>query len=279
MLRELRRFAVPYVCAPTRHLEKLDLSPFGMRVPSSMRFDPQRLRSSAFLERLETLDALTFGPRGMAMPRWVFYDCSEMPSAIIGLAVRGAMLREEYLHPFRLADPRREWVPVTIHILVPTLEPGVFFEHNLGSIGRGLAPRGRGGLGTATKALGARIYGAKEIVGAAQWDSPATAVHVKFGPVRLETAYTPAHSYPASFTYRHPTDEATLERVLDAEPPPGPAATRNVAADDEVAMRALQRRIERGAVVTLAGPPQQRRGRRVVPVHVAPGPARARSNR
>ena len=104
------------------------------------------------------------------------------------------------------------------------------------------------------------------------WDSPATAVHVKFGPVRLETAYTPAHSYPASFTCRHPCDDATLERVLSAELAEVPRVSRWIAADDEGALRALQRRIERGAVVELAGPPVMRRGRRVVPVHIAPRP-------
>lgn len=267
--RDLLRTLTPFVVAPARHLPLLDLAPFGLPIPRSLIFDPQRLRSTPFLERLETLDALTFGPRGMAMPRWVFYDCSEMPSAIVGLAARGDALLDEYLHPFRLGDAKRGWVPVAIHILVPTLEPGVFFEHNLGSIGRGLAPRGRGGVGTLTKAIGARVYRAREIVGAAQWDSPATAVHVKFGPVRLETAYTPAHSYAASFTYRHPTDLATLERVIAGEEPPLPKRTRWIAADDERALKALHVLIERGRSVELAGPPVHRRGRRFVPVHDA----------
>ena len=272
--RDLLRTLTPFVVAPARHLPMLDLAPFGLKIPRALVLDPQRLRSSPWLERLETLDALTFGPRGMAMPRWVFYDCSEMPSAIVGLAARGSALLDEYRHPFRLSDPRREWVPVSIHILVPTLEPGVFFEHNLGSIGRGLAPRGRAGVGTLTKAIGARVYRAREIVGAAQWDSPATAVHVKFGPVRLETAYTPAHTYAASFTYRHPTDTATLERVLAGDDAPLPRRTRWVAADDDRALRSLQGMIERGRAIELAGPPVQRRGRRTVPVHVGDRQAR-----
>ena len=33
---------------------------------------------------LEQLDALTFGPEGMPMPLWVFYNASELPGGIVG---------------------------------------------------------------------------------------------------------------------------------------------------------------------------------------------------
>jgi hypothetical protein len=78
-------------------------------------------------------------------------------------------------------------------------------------------------------------------------------MHLQFGPLELLTAYTPAHSYPRTLTYRHATDLDTLARVARGVAPPEQGATGRVRVTDG-ALRSLQRRIERGrARFVLAG--------------------------
>ena len=68
----------PYIVAPSFTLDSLELEPFGL--PVTARIDPLKLSSTPFLDRLERLDSLTFGPEGLPMPRWVFFDCAELPA-------------------------------------------------------------------------------------------------------------------------------------------------------------------------------------------------------
>ena len=63
----------------------LDTSPFG--VDLRWFIDPTVTRSAVFLDLLQRLDALTFGPEGMPMDKWVFYDCAELPGFIYGFAM------------------------------------------------------------------------------------------------------------------------------------------------------------------------------------------------
>jgi hypothetical protein len=143
---------------------------------------------------------------------------------------------------FGVAPRDRVWIPVTLHVAIPTVHPGEFFEHNVGSLGHEL---GIAGLGTFTKALGCRLLRTRTLVGAAQWTGKALGMHLRFGPLELLTAYTPAHSYPRTLTYRHATDLETLTRVVRGKDPPPMASTRRVRIEDS-SLRALQRRIERG---------------------------------
>jgi hypothetical protein len=239
-LQKALEICQPYVVAPRSHWEALDLSPMGLSVRDKLRIDPTRLASEAFITWIERLDAQTFGPQAMAMPRWVFYDCSEWPSCLFGLAVRpehiSPMLREVY----GVAQRDKVWVPLTLHVAIPTVIPGEFFEHNVGSLGHELGIRG---LGTFTKALGCKVLRAQSLVGAAQWTGKALGMHLRFGPLELLTAYTPAHSYARTLTYRHRTDDETLARVLRGDEPPPFEGTKRVAVDDR-GLRRLQRKIE-----------------------------------
>jgi hypothetical protein len=249
-LRAALRFCRPYIVAPRSHWDDLDLAPLGVLVPESLRFDPTRLSSERFITWIERLDAQTFGPQAMAMPRWVFYDCSEWPSALFGLAARPADISPALREVFGVAPADRVWVPVTLHVAIPTVHPGEFFEHNVGSLGHEI---GIGGLGTFTKALGCRLLRARSLVGAAQWTGKALGMHLRFGPLELITAYTPAHSYPRTLTYRHATDLETLTRVARGLPAPELEPTRKIRIDEK-SLRTLQRRIEKGnAEFVLAG--------------------------
>ena len=78
----LLRDLVPYVVATPDNLARLDLAPFGLAVPDEGRIDPLHTRSETFLTLLSRLDAITFGPEGMPMARWLFVDGSELPGGI-----------------------------------------------------------------------------------------------------------------------------------------------------------------------------------------------------
>ena len=249
-LRAALRFCRPYVVAPRSHWGDLDLEPLGVRVPEALRLDPTRLSTERFITWIERLDAQTFGPQAMAMPRWVFYDCSEWPSALFGLAARPSDISASLREVFGVAPADRVWVPITLHVAIPTVHPGEFFEHNVGSLGHEI---GIGGLGTFTKALGCRLLRARTLVGAAQWTGKALGMHLRFGPLELLTAYTPAHSYVRTLTYRHATDLETLTRVARGLPPPEIDATKKIRIED-ASLKSLQRRIEKDdSRIVLAG--------------------------
>ncbi len=253
----------PYIVAPRSHWDDLDCRPLGVAVPAALRIDPTRLASERFLTWIEQLDAQTFGPQAMAMPRWVFYDCCEWPSALFGLATRPANISAQLRETFGVGPGDRVWVPITLHVAIPTVHPGEFFEHNVGSLGEQIGVQG---LGTFTKALGCRVLRARTLVGAAQWTGRALGMHLRFGPLDVLTAYTPAHSYPRTLTYRHATDVETLQRVARGDEPSSPDAAFRVKLDDD-GLRRLQRRIERGDTqYSLAGRPIERRNGLFAPI-------------
>jgi hypothetical protein len=256
----------PFVVAPREHLCHLDLEPLGVPVPAALRIDPTRLAAQPFLTWIERLDAFTFGPQAMAMPRWVFYDCAEWPSALFGLAARPGAVSPTLRERYEVAPRDRAWVPVSLHVAIPTVAPGEFFEHNVGSLGRELGLRG---LGTFTKALGCALLRARTLVGAAQWTGKALGMHRRFGPLELRTVFTPAHSYPRTLTYRHGTDPATLRRVLEAREPAEVPCTTWVRVEDR-ALVGLQRKLERGARCWLAGPLKEGPRGLCAPVGIVP---------
>lgn len=266
--RDALKICRPFVVAPRAHWEDLDLCPFGVEVPASLRIDPTRLAAQRFLTWIERLDAQTFGPQAMAMPRWVFYDCAEWPSALFGLAAKASDVSPMMRELFQVAPRERAWVPLSLHVAIPTVRAGEFFEHNVGSLGREAKLKG---LGTFTKALGCRLLRAKSLVGAAQWTGKALGMHRRFGPLELLTAFTPAHSYPRTLTYRHATDAATLSRVLADEPEDPVEATHHVRVD-EAGLLGLQRRIERGVHCVLAGALVERPRGLYAPVRVGVHP-------
>ncbi|MBK6530246.1 MAG: hypothetical protein IPF99_11760 [Deltaproteobacteria bacterium] len=262
--RDALRICRPFVVAPRGHWEHLDLAPFGIKIPKTLRIDPTVLASQRFLTWIERLDAQTFGPQAMAMERWVFYDCAEWPSALFGLAVRPRDVSPTLRERFEVAPQEKVWVPLSLHVAIPTVAPGEFFEHNVGSLGK---EAGLKGLGTFTKALGCRVLRAKTLVGAAQWNGRALTMHRRFGPLELLTAFTPAHSYPRTLTYRHGTDAALLGRVLEDGEAPSVESTQLVKVDER-GLIGLQRRIERGARCTLAGPLVERARGLFAPIRV-----------
>ncbi len=250
LLREL----VPYVVATPANLPLLDLSPFGLHTPAENILDPLRLQSATFLDLLHKLDGLTFGPEGMPMPKWVFYDCSELPGAIYGLARPAATVWPKVRELFQIPDDYQGLVPVSMYVAIPMPQPGVWFGHNLSS----LAPVFRrlelvpdldlAGLGSLTKGLALKCFRVQQFWGATQWLSKALYIHAKFGPLALQTAYTPAHSEHETLTYGFRcTDEALRASMGDPEIElVRPAVQEWIDGRDVARLKALQVSIEAG---------------------------------
>jgi len=238
----------PYIVSTPFHRPALDEAPFGIEMPESNWFNPLALGSEAFLLLLQNLDARTFGPEGMPMPRWVFFDCSEMPGAIYGLGRQASSLSPEAKEVLAVPADYTGLVPLSMYIAIPMSEPGAWFGHNLCSISPMLPHEGLKGLGSLTKSLALKCFGVKEFYGATQWDSSALFIHSKFGALHLQTAYTPAHSEVFTLTYHFTVTERGL-RCAGGEK--GQEVERldadfYIHRNDEDAIIQLQERIEAG---------------------------------
>jgi hypothetical protein len=262
---------VPFVVTPKIHLPSLDLAPFG--VPIEHHVDPLAMRSETFLTILERLDAMTFGPEGMPMPRWVFFDCAELPACIVGFGQKARDLPQGARDILGVPAGYEDLVPLSMYIALPMYEPGIWFGHNLASMAPVLAERvkeGRDlhGLGSITKSYGLKAMQARRLYGATQWASTALFIHTKFGPLALDTAYTPAHSELETLTYWFDVDDRALRATMgdtsiEIE---RPAPDFWLSSHDIPGMQALQARIEAGERFVIPQAPRRMGDGNEVPV-------------
>jgi hypothetical protein len=238
----------PYLVVAPWNRDLLDHEPFGLTIPAEHIIDPTRTGSETFLRRLSVLDKLTFGPKGMPMPPWVFYNAAEVPGAIFGFAHRVETLDRPLARRLELAPGATGLMPLSMYIAIPTRAPDSWLGHNLASLNRVLPELSLHGLASITKAIALKAYRCRRQVGAVQWDSPALHVHTRFGPLDLLTAWTPAHTVPATLTYHWlVTDERLRSGLGDPQAELSrPPVEFEVAADDPAAMQSLQMQIESG---------------------------------
>jgi len=231
-------------------------TPWGIDLSPELRFDPLRVSSSAFLNILSRLDALTFGPVGLSMPRWVFYDCAEMPGGIFGFARPAAAVPEWVRRALHVEEGYEGPVPLSMYVAIPMLEPGAWHTYTLCSLNEVAPGSAPAGLRLLTQAAGLHTFGIEAAVGATQWRSPKLSVHARFGPLDLLTAWTPAHSDPWTLTFRFPVDPDRIERALAPETvAPTRHDVRWVDCDDERELRSLQAEIEGGSRYQVVGGP------------------------
>lgn len=235
-----------FLVSPPDSLAHADQSPFGLDI--QWHIDPLTASSGPFLDLLQTLDGLTFGPEGMPMDKWVFYDCSELPGFIYGFATPVEDLSPDERTLFAVPDGYEGPVPLSMYIAIPMTEPGAWFGHNLASLNRVLPHRALRHMGTITKALALKCYRVERFVGATQWTSHALYIHTRFGPLELLTTYTPAHSVHETLTYAFDVTDASLRAAL-GDPDvtlERPEPDRQLATDDVATMQAMQAAIESG---------------------------------
>jgi len=256
-----------FVVATPRNRPFLNDCPFG--IPLDWHINPLAQSSGSFLDLLQRLDALTFGPEGMPMDKWVFYDCAELPGFIYGFAMPASELTAHERELFGVEPGYGGPVPISMYIAIPMYEEGTWFGHNLASLNRTFPERGLHHLGSITKAIAMKAFGVERFVGATQWDSKALYIHTKFGPLDLQTTYTPAHSIVETLTYAHEVSDDALRAaagdsgvILDR-----PAPDIFLDAQDREMMRALQAEIEAGARFVLTGAPAIEGSSVVHPIH------------
>ncbi len=255
-----------YVVATPANAERLEQAPFG--VPIDVQIDPLRVASEAFLDRLQRLDVVTFGPEGLPMDKWVAFDCAQLPGFTYGFCLPVEQLEERERAAFELPDDAEGWVPVSTYIAIPMFEDGCWFGHNLASLNRAFPWRGLHHLASVTKAMALRAFGCQRFIGATQWTSMALHIHTRFGPLTLDTAYTPAHSKPETLTYSFTVTEESLRAALGdpAVELARPSADFELSAEDVEGMQRLQRRIEEGERYVLVNRPRVVEGHIVHPI-------------
>ncbi len=255
-----------YVVSTPANAECLDRAPFG--VPIDHIVDPLRVEAGAFLDRLQRLDVVTFGPEGLPMDKWVAFDCAQLPGFTYGFCLPAAALEPRERAAFQLADDAEGIVPVSTYIAIPMFEDGTWFGHNLASLNRAFPWRGLHHLASITKAMALRAFGCTRFIGATQWLSSALHIHTRFGPLCLDTAYTPAHTKPETLTYSFAVTEDSLRAAMGdpAVKLERPAADLELDAEDIAGMKALQRDIEAGTAYMLVDRPRTVQGRIVHPI-------------
>lgn len=213
--------------------------------------NPHHMDQVTWVDQILTLESKAFQKVGMAMPRWVFYDCGIMPGMIVGFAHRTATLPAPVREALGSAV-QRDWTPISLFIFIPTASPGEWVAHNLSSVNSLLDKKDQFyGLGFLSKAFGLWYGNIKVLCGMTQWGSPALRLHSHYGEFEVLTAYTPAHTYSNTLTYRcfvdpkywaqfftHRVDSDFARRF---EP-----AGFSIETGSEASQVMLQRRIERG---------------------------------
>ncbi len=251
----------PYVLATRMVAPRLEWEPLGFDLKKrGLVLDPQSRHNETFLQMMQNLDRLSFGPHGMAMPKWVFYDCGVMPSAVFGFCGPATSLEPWVRRALEVPDGYTGPVPLTIFIAIPTPEPGAWFTHTLCSINQVAEGAAPAGLRLLSLCLGVRLLKAEMLYGTLQWRSDRIGSFVGIGPLELVTAYTPAHSFRRSLTFRLRLKRFLVEAALikPGTSPGAPPATHMLDVDDEAALVALQSELENGIPYAIVGAPETR---------------------
>lgn len=230
------------------NLPALDLAPFGLEIPKEHHYTATSLKSRDVVNGLHYLDATTFGPQEMLMPRWVLFDCGEFPGIVYGFGRRARDVPENIRRHYHVLDRDDAFVPLSMWVAIRCGEEGAWFGHNLSSAnlllqGKEALP----GLATLTKAMGIRLTRAKRQYGATQWDSDSIGLHLRFGEMHLLSAYTPAHTHDETLSYLIEVDEERLWGCLqDGWKRPALETQRVLEAGDTKDIKALHDSIEAG---------------------------------
>lgn len=244
----------PYLVRTRRYQGQMSLSPMGVPIAPDNIFDPHDLSSAQFLTLVQRMDDLVHHPVGMKMARWVFYDCAEMPGVIFGFGQKANKLPGWLREALGVGDDYEGLVPLSNLIMIPMLPPGAFLSYSLCSINQVCPGGAPAGLSLMTLLLGLKVVPLRELYSTTQWRSPTLPILTQFGPLELLTAYTPAHSLPATLTFRFGVDAERLSQAVLGAPALA-QGTILLDADDTSAMRRLQAEIEAGARYSVVGRP------------------------
>ena len=165
--------------------------------------NPLEMDEVGFADAIMNLEAKAFGPSGMAMPRWVFYDCAIVPGFVAGFAARTAALPEATKKALDI-NAKNEWTPLSLFIIIPTMSnQNEWVAHNLCSANSILPKEAQYyGIGFISKAFGLWYANVQTCCGMTQWTSPSVRLHAHYGDFEVLTSFTPVHSFSRTLTYR-----------------------------------------------------------------------------
>lgn len=213
--------------------------------------DPLRMDEVEYVDHILNMEGKAFGPANLSMERWVFYDCGIMPGFIGGFAHRTATLPESIKTALGKTS-QHEWTPLSLFIVIPAIAPGEWVAHNLSTI-NSILPKNQQlyGLGFLSKAFSLWYANVKVLCGMTQWKSPALGLHAHFGEFEVLTAYTPAHTYAQTLTYRVKVDPHYWEMFISRDQDNDfqkkyISAGFQVEASSEASQIEFQKRIEQG---------------------------------
>ena len=231
---------------PGHFHKKLDWFPHEVLYKNPLEMD-----QVGFADQIMNLESKAFGPSGMAMPRWVFYDCAIVPGFVAGFAQRSSAMPKAVKTALGV-DDSSEWTPLSLFIIIPTMSrDGEWVAHNLCSVNSLLEKQDQYyGIGFLSKAFGLWYANVRTCCGMTQWTSPSVRLHSHYGDFEVLTAYTPVHSYARTLTYRVKVDvdhwasfftKRSDDDFLSRYRPAG----FNVDPTDEKSLVDFQRRLER----------------------------------
>lgn len=195
----------------TRH--RLDWFPY-----EPVYKDPLHLDQLEFAEQIYHLEHNAFGPSGLAIPRWVFYDCAVVPGFVAGFAMKTSKLPDSIKKVMRW-KPEFDWTPLSLFIIIPTMKKGEWVAHNLCAVNSLLPENERlYALGFLSKAFGLWYANVETCCGMTQWGSPALKLHTQYGHLQMLTAYSPVHTHAQTITYRSEVDTECWEKFFTREP-------------------------------------------------------------
>ncbi|MBF0207192.1 MAG: hypothetical protein HQK53_09925 [Oligoflexia bacterium] len=272
---------LPYVLTFPANLSQYDLSPWGYKIPTQNIFSCVDATKAIFFDLLQSLDQLAFGPVGMPMDKWVFFDCGEMPGGVCGFGLYAKDLSDsekEFFKIDRLVAKSKGndihsqnlnidelFVPISMYIAIPMATPSAWFGHNLSSANSVLGSSFQG-LGLLTKVLALKVFNIHTIYGATQWDSKSLNIHLQISDMEMMSAYTPAHSFCNTITYKSFYDDEILLSALSGEKRESKNYDQLVDVMDESAISTLQIRIASGDKFIINGRPVYRDGKTFLPI-------------
>lgn len=213
--------------------------------------NPLQMDEVGFANEILYLESHAFGPKGLQMPRWVFYDCSIVPGFVAGFVARRASLPKPVSKSLNLHGSS-EWTPVSLFIIIPTMKEGEWVAHNLSSANTLVDKDYRYyGLGFLSKCFGLWYANVETCCGMTQWKSPALRLHAQYGNFEILTAFTPVHDYPRTLTYRLRVDPRFWPRFFTKQEEMGLQdhlvdTKLTVNPSDDSSLRALQQKLEKG---------------------------------
>lgn len=267
--KDILNITEPYILGYPENFEKFNMSPFGHEIPVSNRLSCVDANNAKFYDLLQTLDKLSFGPVGMPMDKWVFFDCGEMVGGIYGLALRAKNAKKIVLEQYGVDETYEGLIPVSMYIAIPMASNKSWFGHNLCSANSFLGSEYTfAGLALLTKAFGVKALNFTRSLGATQWDSKALNIHLQLSDMELKSAYTPAHSFEYTITYQADYHDDVLLNALAGNTRDAIKGTYDKLVDptDFEYIKDLQKRIQNGERFKLVGRPQNVDGKGFLPI-------------